>query len=52
MKRKERQKAGQTLVEYALLLSLVSIIVFAALSLLGSNIKTFFSNISSALAAT
>jgi Flp pilus assembly pilin Flp len=47
----KRQRSGQTLVEYALLLTLVSIIVIVALTLLGSNIKTFFSTITSSMAA-
>jgi pilus assembly protein Flp/PilA len=47
-----KSRKGQTLVEYALILALVSIVVIVILTALGSQIKTIFSNITSALAGT
>ena len=41
-----REEEGQTLVEYALIIALVSIALVAALSLLATNIGNVFSNIS------
>ena len=44
--RKEaREEEGQTLVEYALIIALVSIALVAALSLLATSIGNVFSNI-------
>ncbi len=42
---------GQGLVEYALLLVLVSLIVIAVLLILGPTIGNFFSNLNSKLAS-
>jgi len=42
----EAKEEGQTLVEYALIIALVSIALVAALSLLATNIGNVFSNIS------
>jgi Flp pilus assembly pilin Flp len=42
------KEEGQTLVEYALIIALVSIALVAALSLLATNIGNVFSNISAA----
>ena len=42
---KMQNEEGQGLVEYALIIVLVSIVVIAALSLLGTNVSTVFSNI-------
>ena len=43
---------GQGLVEYALVLSLVSIVVIAALTLLGSMVDNVFSQVTAALGAS
>jgi len=40
-----REEEGQTLVEYALIIALVSIALVAALSLLATSIGNVFSNI-------
>jgi pilus assembly protein Flp/PilA len=40
-----REEEGQTLVEYALIIALVSIALVAALSLLATNIGNVFANI-------
>ena len=41
---REREE-GQGLVEYALILSLVSVVAIAGLTLLGTNINTLLTNI-------
>jgi pilus assembly protein Flp/PilA len=41
------REEGQALVEYALILGLVSIVSIAALTVLGGNIRTILENISS-----
>jgi len=41
--------SGQDLVEYALLLALVSIVVIAALAILGPTIAEFFNEVSNNL---
>jgi pilus assembly protein Flp/PilA len=46
---KMQNEEGQGLVEYALIIVLVSIVVIAALSLLGTNVSTVFSNIAETL---
>ena len=43
-----REEEGQTLVEYALIIALVSIALVAALSLLATNIGNVFKNIEAA----
>jgi pilus assembly protein Flp/PilA len=43
-------KKGQTLVEYALILALISVVAIAVLIGLGSNIKNIFTTISSQIA--
>jgi pilus assembly protein Flp/PilA len=47
-----KSRKGQTLVEYALILALVSIVVIVILTLLGSQIQTIFSQITSTLAGS
>jgi len=37
-----QEEEGQTLVEYGLLISLIALVVIAALSFLGTKIKTTF----------
>ena len=44
-----QEKKGQGLIEYALIIALVSIIVIAALMILGPRIGNVFNNITSAL---
>lgn len=44
-------ESGQGLVEYALILVLIAIIVIAALTFLGGEVSTVFSNIASSLNA-
>ena len=41
---------GQTLVEYALILALISVVAIAVLIALGNNIKNVFTTISSQIA--
>jgi pilus assembly protein Flp/PilA len=43
-------ESGQDLAEYALLIALIAIVVIAAVTLLGGNINTVFTNIAGALA--
>jgi pilus assembly protein Flp/PilA len=42
-------ESGQDLAEYALLIALIAIVVIAAVTLLGGNIRTVFNNIAGAL---
>lgn len=42
-------ESGQDLAEYALLIALIAIVVIAAVTLLGGNINTVFTNIAGAL---
>ena len=44
-----REKEGQSLVEYALILALVAIVVIAALSALGTQISNIFMGIVNSL---
>jgi pilus assembly protein Flp/PilA len=44
-----QNEEGQGLVEYALIIVLVSIVVLVALSLLGTQVSTVFSQITSVL---
>jgi len=46
-----KSKKGQTLVEYGLILALVSIVVIAVLTLLGNQLKNIFSTITNTLGA-
>ena len=46
-----RNREGQTLVEYALILVLIAIVVIAALTLTGQKVSNAFSNVSSAIPA-
>ena len=46
-----QKETGQGLVEYALILSMVALVVFAALMLLGPSIGNVFSSISNSLSS-
>jgi pilus assembly protein Flp/PilA len=46
-----RNKNGQTLVEYGLILMLLSIAVLAAMTMLGSQITSFFGRVTATLGA-
>ena len=48
--RQKRNKKGQTLVEYALILALISVVAISVLIRLGNQIKSTFSTITSQLA--
>jgi len=50
--RKLRDKSGQSLVEYALILALVAIVVIAALTALGAKAANTMNDVSGALPAT
>ena len=49
--RKVREKKGQSLVEYALILALVAIVVIAALTTLGATAGNTFDDVASNIAA-
>ena len=49
---KFREKKGQSLVEYALILALVAIVVIAALTTLGGTASNTFQDIASNVAVT
>ena len=44
-----REEAGQTLVEYGLILALISIVAIAALGLIGTNVDAVFDSIGDSL---
>lgn len=44
-----RDDSGQDLAEYALLIALIALVVIAAVTLLGTQISTVFTNITNAL---
>ena len=48
--RQKRNKRGQTLVEYALILAFISVVAISVLIRLGSEVKLVFSTITSQLA--
>ncbi len=45
-----RDEDGQGMVEYALILALIAVVVIAAVTLIGTNIKGKFNNVADALA--
>ena len=49
--RKLKEKRGQTLVEYALILAFISVVAISVLISLGQEIKGTYTKISSALAS-
>jgi pilus assembly protein Flp/PilA len=46
-----RREEGQALVEYALILGLISVVAIALLSAIGTDVSQILSNISTALAS-
>ncbi len=46
-----KREEGQDLAEYALLIGLIALVVFAAVALLGTNISTLFANLASQVGA-
>jgi len=50
--RTPKRKAGQTLVEYALILAFVSVVAISVLSSLGAQVSSVFTTISSQLAVS
>ena len=48
--RRLQGRKGQTLVEYALILSFISVVAFAVLVAMGNQIKTVFTTITSQIA--
>ena len=49
--RRMKNKKGQTLVEYALILAFISVVAISVLIALGNQVKTVFSGITSQLAS-
>jgi pilus assembly protein Flp/PilA len=47
-----REEAGQTLVEYGLIVALISIVAIAALGLVGDNVTAVFNSVADALTGT
>ena len=47
----KKDESGATMVEYALMLALIAIVSLAAVTALGLNVQTAFTNISGAIAA-
>ncbi len=50
LRRLGRDQAGVTMIEYALIAALVSIVAITLLQAMGTKVKNLFSNINSALA--
>ena len=48
--RRQKQKKGQTLVEYALILAFISVVAISVLIRLGNEVKLIFTTITSQLA--
>lgn len=51
LRRLWKEEEGQGMVEYGLIIALVSIAVIVVLGLLGTNLNTIFTNIKNALVA-
>jgi pilus assembly protein Flp/PilA len=49
IKKFARDEEGATMVEYALMLSLIAIVCIAAVALIGTNAKTLFNNIAGSI---
>jgi pilus assembly protein Flp/PilA len=52
VKRFAREERGASLVEYAVLVGLVTAVLVASITLMGTQIQTIFANIQNTLAAT
>jgi pilus assembly protein Flp/PilA len=46
-----RDESGATAIEYGLIAALISVVIIAAVTLVGSNLQGVFSSIASALSA-
>ena len=44
-----RKEEGATMIEYALMLSLIAVVCIAAVTLVGTNLKTMFESIAAAV---
>ena len=51
LKRLTRNEEGQDLIEYALLVGLISLVAVVAIGLAGGSVNTIFTNIAAALAS-
>jgi pilus assembly protein Flp/PilA len=49
MSNRIKSRRGQTLVEYGLILALVAVVVIAVLTLLGTQLESIFSKVTTAL---
>ena len=49
LKKLMKKESGATAVEYGLIASLLSIVIIVAVTAVGSNLKTSFTNVASAL---
>jgi pilus assembly protein Flp/PilA len=47
-----RRRRGQTLVEYALILAIISVVAISVLITLGGQVKTIYSNINTTISAS
>ena len=47
--RTERTDKGATAVEYGLMVSLIAVVIIAAVTLLGTSLRTIFQNVTAAL---
>ena len=45
----EREEKGATAVEYGLMVGLIAVVIIAAVTLLGTELRTLFENITAAL---
>ena len=52
MKRLARDDAAQGMAEYALLAGLIAVVAIAAITLLGTNVKTSLNNIATAISGS
>ncbi len=50
MERIEREERGATAVEYGLMVGLIAVVIIAAVTLLGTELKTLFTTIQTKLA--
>jgi pilus assembly protein Flp/PilA len=52
VKKLARDEAAQGMAEYALLAGLIAVVVIAAVTLLGTNVKTTLNNIATAISGS